>query len=160
MKAVSPVIATLILIAIAVIAGVFVLRQFLLFATTTATQQVIQIQDVVLYLATKPQPINETYTATWMSVNLQITLKNTGDRIVTVKNITVDGLPLQGFTAVNINPGGQWSGSFPVILKPPAETRILHDPAWERGTEHTVVVEYTVLGLAQTQRVAQTATVM
>jgi len=48
MKAVSPVIATLILIAIAVIAGIFVLRQFLFMATTSGTQHTVYVTYRVL----------------------------------------------------------------------------------------------------------------
>lgn len=161
MKAISPVIATLILIAIAVIAGVFVLRQFLFLATTTGGQQVLQIQDAVLYLAVKPQQINATYIVNWISIELQLSVKNTGDRIVTLTNVTVDDLPVQGFTRVNINPGQVYSASYTVVLNPATgETRILYTPEWEKGTTHTVKVEYQVLGSTNIQSVSTTATVM
>ena len=161
MKAISPVIATLILIAIAVIAGVFVLRQFLFLSSISATQQFLQIQDAVLYLALKPQQINATYTVNWMSIELQISLKNTGDKIITVTNITVDDLPVQGFTRVNINPGQVYTGSYTVILNPATgETKILYTPEWERGTTHVVKVQYQILGSPNIQTTSTSATVM
>jgi flagellin-like protein len=161
MKAVSPVIATLILIAIAVIAGVFVLRQFLFLANTSASQQMLQVQDAVLYLATKPQKINATYIVNWISIELEVSVKNVGDRIVTITNITVDDLPVQGFTSVNINPGQVYTGSYTVILNPTTgETRILYTPEWEKGTTHTVKIQYQVLGTTNIQSVVATATVM
>jgi len=163
MKAVSPVIATLILIAIAVIAGIFVLRQFLFMATTTGTQQYLQIVDAVLYLTTKTMNINATYSVDWISVTLQITVKNTGDKVITVKDIKVDPqlYPVSGFAPVNINPGNTYSGSFPVILnKETGETRILYNPAWEKGTQHTVFVTYRVLGSKTDQTVSQNVRVM
>ncbi|MEM4433015.1 MAG: archaellin/type IV pilin N-terminal domain-containing protein [Desulfurococcaceae archaeon] len=161
MKAISPIIATLILIAIAVIAGVFVLRQFITLGGTAGRTDVIQIQDGALYLAKKTQVINETYSVVWMEVNLQITLKNTGGRIVTIRDITVDGYKLQGFTTFNINPGETTTKSYPIILNPATgETRILFDANWEKGTSHIVTVTYVVFGTTIEQKVSQTIVVV
>ncbi|OYT40557.1 MAG: hypothetical protein B6U89_01755 [Desulfurococcales archaeon ex4484_58] len=160
MKAISPVIATLILIAIAVIAGVFVLRNFILLSTTTATQQFLQIQDAVLLQTVKHQKINLTYYVDWLSVTLQISIKNTGDRVVTITNITVGGLPLSGFTPVNVNPGDVFTGSYPVVLNPATgETKIPYTATWEKGTEHEIVVKYVVLGSKNEQVVTYKAIV-
>ncbi|MEM1675106.1 MAG: archaellin/type IV pilin N-terminal domain-containing protein [Desulfurococcaceae archaeon] len=160
MKAISPVVATLILIAIAVIAGVFVLRQFLFITGTTTAQQMIQIVDLALQLSRKYQPINETYTITWLSVTLTITVKNTGDRVVTLTDIKVDGkYGVTPFTRVNINPGQTYTGSYSVILDPETgETRTLFERVgtyWDTGSEHTVTVYYVVLGTVNVQSISQ-----
>jgi len=162
MRAVSPVIATLILIAIAVIAGVFVLRQFLLYSGAVGRQQLLMIQDATFYLAVKTQQINETYSVNWISVEVQLSLKNIGDRIVTVTDIKVDGIyPVTGFTRFNLNPGQVQTLSYPVVLNTATgETRILYTPEWERGTEHTVTVYYVVQGTTITQSATAKGTVV
>jgi len=144
MRAVSPVIATLILIAIAVIAGVFVLRQFLLY-TATGRQQILFIQDATFYLAVKTDP---TTGIDWISVELQLNLKNIGDRIITITNITVDGkYRVLNFERINLNPGTSQLVSYTVVLNPvTGDTQIEYTPEWERGTQHTVTVYYIVQG--------------
>ncbi len=161
MKAISPVIATLILIAIAVIAGVFVLRQFLLMTTSTSSQRFLQIQDVVLYYTAKTQMINSSYSVNWISITLQLTVKNVGDKVITIRNITVDGYRVTPFSSFNVNPGQTVSGSYLVVLNPTTgDTRIQYSADWDRGTTHTVMVEYQVLGTTNVQKISQTATVM
>jgi len=138
MKAISPVIATLILIAIAVIAGIFVLRQFLFFAGTAGQQDVLAIEDATLSVLHK---------ANYMQVYLQITLKNQGDKVVNVTSITVDGKSIAGFTYVVVNPGSTYSFSGVVMV---TGTGTITDPSlkeqWEAGTEHTIIVTYDVIG--------------
>jgi len=160
MRAVSPVIATLILIAIAVIAGVFVLRQFLLY-TATGRQQLLMIQTVAFYRSIKTQAINETYSVNWISVDLQLSLKNIGDRIITITDIKVDGkYPVSGFSRFNLNPGQVQTVSYTVVLNPATgETRILFTPEWESGTEHTVTVYYVIQGTTITQSATAKGTV-
>lgn len=160
MKAISPVVATLILIAIAVIAGVFVLRQFLFISGTTTAQQFIQIVDLALIRSLKPYQLNETYSTNWVSVELTITVKNTGDRVITLTGIKVDGkYDIAGFTRVNINPGQTFTGSYSVIVDPETgATRILYEKAgayWETGTEHTVTISYQVVGTVHIQTISQ-----
>ncbi len=130
MKAISPVIATLILIAIAVIAGIFVLRQFLSFAGTAGQQDVLAIQDATLIA--KHNPGNT------MNVTLLINLKNQGDKIVKVKKITVDTTDV--FTGeITLRPGTTYSGTYSVY-----DGTATSD--WEVGTEHIVKVTYDVVG--------------
>ncbi len=134
MKALSPVIATLILIAIAVIAGVFVLRQFLIFTTTTATQQYIEIQDAVLQVV----HVNDTYA----DVYLQIKIKNVGDQLVTIDKVEVDGYTpteVSKIQGVELRPGETFATSMKVrYINPTLDP----DKAWETGTEHLVTVYY------------------
>ncbi len=149
-KAISPVIATLILIAIAVIAGVFVLRQFLLLSGTSVQQNMLQIQDAVLYRTIKYYPqLGENR----LSVTLQISIKNVGQRVVTITNITVDNLPTKNFQAVSLNPGQVFSGSYSILKD------VKYNPKWDTGTEHTVTVYYKVLGQPTTQSIQTKATV-
>ncbi|MEM4431977.1 MAG: hypothetical protein QXO78_04480, partial [Desulfurococcaceae archaeon] len=70
MKAIDPVIATLILIAIAVIAGVFVLRQFITLGGTAGRGETIQVQDLAF--------IQRLDTQFNVYVQLSFTIKNTG----------------------------------------------------------------------------------
>ncbi len=149
-KAISPVIATLILIAIAVIAGVFVLRQFILLSGTSVEQNVLEIQDAVLYRTIKYYPqLGENR----LSVTLQISIKNVGQRVVTIKNITVDGLSTKNFQPVSLNPGQVFSGTYTVFKN------AKYNPKWDTGTEHTVEVYYQVLGQPAVQKVATKAAV-
>ncbi|MEM4690963.1 MAG: hypothetical protein QXT88_01240, partial [Desulfurococcaceae archaeon] len=76
MKAIDPVIATLILIAIAVIAGVFVLRQFITLGGTTGRSETIQVQDLAF--------IQRLDTQFNVYVQLSFTIKNTGGKPITV----------------------------------------------------------------------------
>ncbi len=134
MKAISPVIATLILIAIAVIAGVFVLRQFLTFAGTAGQQDVLAIQDATLIA--KHNPGNT------MNVTLLINLKNQGDKIVKVKKITVDTKDVFVAAAgeeITIRPGTTYSKTYLVYNG-------TYTADWEVGTEHIVKVTYDVVG--------------
>jgi len=149
MKAVSPVIATLILVAIAVIAGVFVLRQFLAVATQVSGQQALKIQDAVFYRRLSPD-------GRYMTVTLQITLKNEADRQITIhaisvpdanKNITID-------PPVTLNSGDTWTNTYTIIENQP------YDIAWEKGQSHVVIVYFTVAGNPATQQVSIKATVM
>ncbi len=152
MKAISPVIATLILIAIAVIAGIFVLRQFLLFAGTSGTQNMLTIQDAILIVRHDPDNYaNKT-------VTLQISVKNTGDKVAVITKITVDGIPVFNATGgtepIRLNPGQVYSGSFTVL-----QWRLDESGQWEAGTEHLVTVTYQILGQAGEQTVSQKVTV-
>jgi len=109
----------------------------------------LQDVDAVLYLTVETQKINETYSVDWMNVTLKITLKNTGNKVITIKDIRIDPqqYPLKGFMPFNITPGSTYTGSFPVILnKETGETRIPYDPLWEKGTVHVVFVFYRVQG--------------
>ncbi len=142
MKALSPVIATLILIAIAVIAGVFVLRQFLIFTTTTATQEYIEIQDATLMALHKPG---------YLTVYLQIKIKNIGDTVVNVSKAYVDNESFALTLNRLLNPGQTYSASGPIWsfdLTDPDEREA--SKRWESGTEHLVVVKYSVLGTEET----------
>ncbi len=156
-KAISPVIATLILIAIAVIAGVFVLRQFILLSTTSGQQNAIEIQDAVLYRTLKDISLPNGTTFTQMTVTLQISVKNIGQRVVTLTNITVDDNAVKGFTQVSLNPGQVYSGTFDVLVG--GEYRFVYNPAWDSGTEHIVKVFYQVLGQPNIQSETTKATV-
>ena len=151
MKAISPVIATLILIAIAVIAGVFVLRQFILLSTTSGQQNMLQIQDLVLYRTIKyyQAPINKNL----MTVTLQISVKNVGQRVVTLKNVTVDNIYVRGFEEVSLNPGQVYTATYDVL------DNVDYSPDWDTGTEHIVTVYYQVLGQPDIQKVSAKASV-
>ncbi len=156
-KAISPVIATLILIAIAVIAGVFVLRQFILLSTTSGQQNMIQIQDAVLYRTLKDFTLPNGTAITQMEVTLQINIKNIGQRVVTLTNITVDDYPVEGFTQVSLNPGQTYSGTYAVVIE--GSTKFPYKPEWDSGTEHVVKVYYQVLGQPSIQVESTKATV-
>ncbi len=151
MKAISPVIATLILIAIAVIAGIFVLRQFLLFAGTSGTQNILSIQDAILIVKH-----NATNYAN-KTVTLQISVKNQGDKVASITYIKVDGIVVFNATAagspIRLNPGQVHSGSYKVFAG------IDTAGQWEAGTEHIVTVTYQILGQAGEQTISQKITV-
>ncbi len=152
MKAISPVIATLILIAIAVIAGIFVLRQFLLFAGTSSTQNMLTIQDAILYKVSKVVAGGNIY-----QVYLQISVKNTGDKVAEIHYIKVDDIVVYNYTtegAIRLNPGQVQSLTKYVTTA--NETAVAD---WEAGTEHIVAVTYAVLGQAGEQTVSQKITV-
>ncbi len=127
-----------------------------------------QIVDGVIYIATFPQEINETYTIIWMSIELQISIKNVGDKIITIKNITVDGYDVRGFTPINLRPNMTYNGAYVVDLPlesnitiiPPPNAVTIYDPNWERGTEHEVVVYYSLYGEKKICTTSATITVM
>ena len=142
MKAVSPVIATLILIAIAVIAGVFVLRQFLTVAGQVGSQQYLQVQDVAFFKKTNPE-------GTLMTITLQISVKNAGDRQIIIKGIEVPDANWTKELNVILNPGETWSNSW-TILKD-----IEYTIVWETGQQHTVKIAYQVAGTPTIQTVTE-----
>ena len=148
MKAVSPVIATLILIAIAVIAGVFVLRQFLAVAGQVGGQQSLKIMDAVFYRKLTPDGKN-------MTITLQITIKNEADRQITIDTIAV---PDANFKAeklnVVLNSGDTWTTTYTII------NNESYNLAWEKGQQHAVVVYYYVAGNPNLQSTSVKATVM
>ncbi len=153
MKAISPVIATLILIAIAVIAGIFVLRQFLLFAGTSGTQNVLTIQDAILYKVTK----NLETGGYIHQIYLQISVKNNGDKVAELHYIKVDDILVYNYTAesaIRLNPGQVQSLTKYV-------TTVTDDQIdqWQAGTEHVVSVTYQILGQAGEQTISQKITV-
>jgi len=152
LKAVDPVIAVLILIAIAVIAGVFVLRQFLAFAGQTG-QQYVNVEDAVFFKTT--DPFGEKIT-----IRLQIKVRNVGDRQVRITDIEVRdagwkaSVNYTGWTEILLSPGDSWSFSATIFENEP------YTAAWETGTTHQVVVHYMVAGNPNPQSVGYPAKVM
>ena len=147
MKAISPVIATLILIAIAVIAGVFVLRQFILLSTTSSQQNMLQVQDLTFFRTVSPD-------GTKMNVTLQFSVKNVGQRQIYLWAFTVSGVSGEFPIKVRLNPGQVYTGS-QLVVGPNAS----YDPAWDTGTEHVVTFIYQVQGQPDNQTIAQKGTV-
>ncbi len=141
-KAISPVIATLILIAIAVIAGVFVLRQFILLSNTSSQQNMLQVQDVTFFRTISPD-------GTKMNVTLQYSVKNVGQRQITLKAVRVPDANKEFGVEVTLNPGQVYSGSI-LVLNNTAYTQ-----AWDTGTEHEVTFVYQVLGQPYNQTITQ-----
>ncbi len=146
-KAISPVIATLILIAIAVIAGVFVLRQFILLSTTSGQQNMLQIQDVTFFRTVTPD-------STKMNVTLQFSVKNIGTRQITLVSVKVPDANFEhGFTNLRLNPGQTYTDSVAVL------TNADYSQVWDSGTEHVVIFVYKVQGQPNNQTVSQKGTV-
>ncbi|OYT40554.1 MAG: hypothetical protein B6U89_01740 [Desulfurococcales archaeon ex4484_58] len=147
MKAVDPVIATLILIAIAVIAGVFVLRQFLTMANISSGQRFLQVQDLVFVRTLSVD-------GTKMNISMTYSVKNTGDRQITLKEIRV---PDANFTMTDLDillrPGETYQGSLQIM------TNADYDVTWEKGTEHTAIFVYQVAGTPNVESVSQKGTV-
>ena len=151
MKAISPVIATLILIAIAVIAGVFVLRQFIRLSTTSGQQNMLQVQDLTFFRTVSPD-------GSKMNVTLQFSVKNVGQRQIVLWAVKINelnkeiavGTPGQG---VRLNPGQVYSDSVPVL------TNEAYTQNWDSGTEHVVTFIYQVQGQPDNQTIAQKGTV-
>ncbi len=142
-KAISPVIATLILIAIAVIAGVFVLRQFILLSSTSSQQNMLQIQDVTFYRTISPD-------GKTMNVTLQFSVKNIGQRQITLVSVRIPDIPGYDYPIqVTLNPGQVYSDTIPVLSK------AAYTQTWDTGTEHDVIFVYQVLGQPYNQTVSQ-----
>ncbi len=137
MKAISPVIATLILIAIAVIAGVFVLRQFILLSTTSAQQNMLQVQDLTFFRTISPD-------GSRINVTLQFSVKNVGQRRITLLNVTVPDANFTKETNVDLNPGQVYTYSYLVV------NNTIYRDLWATGTEHLVYFYYHVYGDADT----------
>ncbi len=145
MKSISPVITTLILIAIAVIAGVFVLRQFIILSSSASHQNALQIQDAVLYRVVKYISSNNSYRT---EVTLQISVKNIGQRVIKIKDIIVDSINITSFKEILLSPGQIYTGSYVVFNKQG------YYPDWDIGTEHIITVYYQVLGQPGVQKVS------
>jgi len=153
LKAVDPVIAVLILIAIAVIAGVFVLRQFLTFAGQ-AGQQFLQIEHVAFTKQTDPF-------GTKMTITLDVKVRNIGDRQVEILDVEVrdanwkasEKVTDWGKQRILLNPGDSWSFSAQVLTDEP------YTATWETGTSHPVTIYYKVAGNQNLQSVSATGTV-
>jgi len=144
MKAVDPVIATLVLIAIAVIAGVFILRQFLTM-TNVGSQQFIQVQDAVFYMQRSTD-------GTKMSITLLLSVKNQADRSVYITMVKVPDLAWNTtLTDVSLRPGDTWTQSFVVAQN------VAYSPYWESGNAHTVVIYFKVYGQTEEQSVSISA---
>ena len=149
MKAISPVVATLILIAIAVIAGVFVLRQFLSMAGGATSQQYLQIVD--LYITRRETAPGK------FSIDITIGVKNSGDKRITVDSIIVPDAQWNVTKLnINLNPGETWQGSFNVLVDQPyIVDNIDWHNLWRKGTEHVVIVRYYVVGDPQYREISQ-----
>jgi len=151
LKAVDPVIAVLILIAIAVIAGVFVLRQFLTLAGQTG-QQLIQIEDATFFKTTDPYGEK-------MTITLQIKVRNIGDRQVAIEDIEVRDAGwkasenVTGWNKVFLGPGDSFS--FSAVIYNGNYTSV-----WETGTRHVVTVHFMVSGNPNKQSVTATGSVI
>ncbi len=146
MKAISPVIATLILIAIAVIAGVFVLRQFLMVAGNIGTQQYLQIQDITFFKKLSAD-------GTKMTITLSFSVKNVGDKQITIKSVSVPDANFTQELNVKLNPGDVHTDSYVVAQD------MDYTINWETGTEHTVIITYRVAGTPSDQQVSEKGTV-
>ncbi len=142
MKAVSPVIATLILIAIAVIAGVFVLRQFLTVAGQVGTQQYLEIQDLTFLKQTSPD-------GTKMTITMSVSVKNAGDRQIIIKKVEVPDANWSTDLNVILNPGETYTNSWTILKDIP------YTIVWETGQSHTVKITYQVAGTPSLQTVSQ-----
>jgi len=139
MKAVDPVIATLVLIAIAVIAGVFILRQFLTM-TNVGSQQFIQVQDAVFYMQRSTD-------GTKMSISLTLSIKNQADRSIYITKIAVPDLNwVKNITDVSLRSGEPWTQTFVVAQN------VAYSPYWESGNEHEVVIYFKVYGQTEEQK--------
>ncbi len=143
MKAIDPVIATLILIAIAVIAGVFVLRQFILLSSTAGQQNMLQVQDVTFYRTISPD-------GKTMNVTLQYSVKNIGQRQIILVKISIPDANKTSTINVNLNPGQVYSGTIQVLVNQN------YTQAWDAGTEHIVTFYYKILGQPALQSQLQT----
>lgn len=129
-------------------------------------EEPLKIVNAVLYLTIETQKINETYSVDWITVTLQLGLKNTGDKVITIKDIRIDPqqYPLFGATQGSIKPGYTLSGSYFVILNPETsditdQIRIRYDPYWEIGTQHILYVTYSVSGENIDRVITQNVTV-
>ncbi len=142
MKAISPVIATLILIAIAVIAGVFVLRQFILLSSTSSQQNMLQVQDVTFFRTISPDGAK-------MNVTLQFSVKNVGQRQITLVSVRIPDANEDQAVHVTLNPGQVYSDTL-VVLNNAAYSQF-----WDTGTEHQVTFVYQVLGQPVNQTITQ-----
>ncbi len=145
-KAISPVIATLILIAIAVIAGVFVLRQFILLSTTSGQQNMLQVQDVTFFRTVSPD-------GTKMTITLQYNVKNVGTRQITLLAVRVPDANKEFGINVKLNPGQTYTNTVTVL------DNVDYSPAWDSGTEHVVIFVYKVQGQPDNQTISQKGTV-
>lgn len=128
--------------------------------TTQTPTQYLQIIDSTLIRSLKPYQVNETYITFWVSVEVVVTIRNIGDRVVTLTDIKIDGVySVHGFTRVNINPRQTFTGSYPVIIDPEVgETKALYEKVgayWELGTEHVVTIYYQVTGTDDIQTISQ-----
>ncbi|MEM1662465.1 MAG: hypothetical protein QXT47_05425 [Desulfurococcaceae archaeon] len=159
MKAIDPVIATLILIAIAVIAGVFVLRQFITLGGTAGRGETIQVQDLAFI-----QRLDSQFN---VYVQLSFTIKNTGGKPITVTVVEIPDLkPLVTIYPDKVIP----NITLNVYLEPGQTYQFAHDVIrgiphtpygeyWEKGTEHAIVVKFLVAGNPVEQEVRMTARV-
>ncbi|OYT40234.1 MAG: hypothetical protein B6U89_02820 [Desulfurococcales archaeon ex4484_58] len=109
------------------------------------TIHVLEIEDIILYR--NVYVIEET---TYIYIYVMFSITNIGTLPVKITNITVDDLPLFGFTPINIDPFTTYTGSYPIILNPETgETRIPYDPKWNPSTEHKVKIYYQIYGLSK-----------
>ncbi len=110
----------------------YVLYKLSITKPIVTTQAVLEIQDALLATVY----INDTHAI----IYLQIKIKNVGDQLVTIKNVTVDGeLPeeVANIQNVQLRPGEIFSTTIKVKDINPEV-----DAGWEPGTEHLVTVYY------------------
>ena len=95
-RAISPIVATLILIAITIIGGIFLYKYFMALATTLSTNHAIEISSATL--STSP---------TIFTLNVQ----NTGNVQVKALTVYINGAPVNmSLSPVPLSPGGSASG--------------------------------------------------
>ena len=95
-RAISPIIATFILIAITIIGGIFIYKYFMALATTLSTNHAIEITSATL--STSP---------TIFTLNVQ----NTGNVQVKALTVYINGAPVNmSLSPVPLSPGGSASG--------------------------------------------------
>jgi len=123
--------------------------------TSIKPEEILLIQYAVFYLSVLPRPINESSWEYLIGVELQLTVKNISNRTVYITRIEVDrNWSLTPPRELLIVPGMVLTETFTVFLGVP------YTPAWDRGTDHTVVVYFRVEGLAEELSVSTKATVI
>ncbi|OYT40366.1 MAG: hypothetical protein B6U89_02330 [Desulfurococcales archaeon ex4484_58] len=117
--------------------------------TTTTTidySKWLKINNAYIIVAKENKSI-DSQNIVLITAVLNIKIENVGDYPFMILNITVDGLPLKGFSSRNIMPRQKLEFSHFIILDPEHnDIKISWSLEWGKNTTHTVRIEFVIGG--------------
>ncbi len=124
-----------------------ILKEYGYVETITTKPPCLAVQNAAFFKATSPE-------GEVMNITLVITIRNIGEKAVSVLEISVPDANWSTHVGQLLNPGEAWTGSFTVLENAPSTGE------WASGSVHTVVITYIVSGANKPETMSVEVTVM